>query len=109
MLTSRLADWFVRSAGWPDYLWLDYYWEVWDMHSLIVLHRSLMQEDQDQRFACHRSLLNSEAVHQRNKDRQELRKFLESRGLDKAARTKRRPILRLVENCGSKLGLIPKF
>ncbi|MEM7750551.1 MAG: hypothetical protein AAF346_20045 [Pseudomonadota bacterium] len=79
------------------------------MQSLMVLHRSLMQEDQDESFGCHRSLLNSEALHQRSKDRQDLMAFLETRGLDKAARMKRRPVLRLIKNCGSKLGLIPKF
>ncbi|MEM9355885.1 MAG: hypothetical protein AAGB04_06710 [Pseudomonadota bacterium] len=67
-----------------------------------------MQEDQDESFGCHRSLLSPEALHQRRKDRQDLLEFLEMRGLDKAARIKRRPFLRLVENCGSKLGLFPK-
>ena len=53
-----------------------------------------MQEDQYESLDCHR---------------QDLMAFLETRGLDKAARMKRRPVLRLIKNCGSKLGLIPKF
>lgn len=93
-----LGQLVAHLIGQPDYLL-----EVREMQSLMILHRSLMQSDLDDGFECNRSAFDSEAVNRRTKERADLLQFLTTRGLDQAARFKRRPSLRVVENCGSEL------
>lgn len=73
------------------------------MHSLMILHRSFMQKENDSGFECNRGGLSAEARNRRKREREDLLDFLTTRGLDRAARKERRPQLRLVENCGSQL------
>lgn len=73
------------------------------MHSLMILHRSLMQKKTDEAFERERPTLNSEALCRRSQEREEIMAFFTARGLDKAARKQRQPVLRLIENCGSRL------
>ena len=69
----------------------------------MMLHRSLMRKKNEARFENNKAMLDADALERRDAERRELKDFFITRGLDQKARRRRRPILKLVENCGSKL------
>ena len=77
------------------------------MQSLIMMHRSLLQKKNDTRFENNKAMLDADAIERRARERKELRDFFANRGLDRKARRRRQPILKLVENCGGRL-LMPR-
>ena len=77
------------------------------MQSLIMMHRSLLQKKNDTRFENNKAMLDADAIERRARERKEIKDFFVNRGLDRKARRRRQPILKLVENCGGRL-LMPR-
>lgn len=74
------------------------------MNSLMMLHRSMMQDYVDTLQENTAKTKPRNRYPGREQERKEIMDFLMARGLDKYARRLRRPKLRLVDNCGSKQG-----